>query len=433
MAEIEPLQRPDRGKLLQAEGADFRVLQAEVFQLRQPRQHDEFLVGDRRAVERHRGDLPLRHLHLAADGAQPFGDRRIAPGGHHRRRDGALRFWIGGLEDEEVGLRQLRGDLANARGGHAAVTQVDGAEICQARQLRQSGVRHFRAVQAELFELGHVLQDVDAGVGHVRALQIEAAQLRQLRQMRQAGIGHRHIRQVELDEVRQPGEILDAGIGDRRPTQIQPLQRGLALQARHAGVVEGHRVIQIEMGERKRRERHARAARLVDAHLLEVLQRRKALQRGIVERDIGLHGLTHHELFERRRFVEQGNRRLDTRCRLVVPEPAVDVQLLQVRQRREATELVLQRRGVHRNAGEIERMNAELRRSVGRRDRLSACAAPRARCCRPCAASTPPRCGRPTAQARRPRQISRAGCWAKATGANRHTARVAVATRRLNA
>ena len=77
MAEVETFERPDRRKLLEPDRADLGVLQAEILQLRQPRQHDELFVGNRRAVERHGGDLSVRHLHFSADGAQPLGDRRV--------------------------------------------------------------------------------------------------------------------------------------------------------------------------------------------------------------------------------------------------------------------------------------------------------------------------------------------------------------------
>ena len=91
-------------------------------------------------------------------------------------------------------------------------------------------------------------------------------------------------------------------------------------------------------------------------------KRRQPLQRRIVEGNVGLHGLAHHELLERRRLVEERDRGLHARRRLVVPQAAVDVQLLEMRQRRQAAKLVLQRRGVHRDAREIQRMNAEIGR-----------------------------------------------------------------------
>ena len=284
--------------------------------------------------------------------------------------EAAIARFGSGLDDSRIrnsafGSFDVSSRTPGAR--HAAVAQVDRAQVFQARQLREAGIRDLGAIQAELFELGHVLQHVDACVSHVRALEVQPAKLRQPREIRQADIGHVDVGEIELDQVRQPGEILDARIGNRRAAQIHALQRRLSLQARHAGVVERHRVVQIEMRQRKGGERHPRAARLVDAHLLQVLQGREPLQRGIVEGNVGLDGLAHHELLERRRLVEERDRGLHARRRLVVPQASVDVQLLEVRQRRQAAKLVLQRSGVHRDAREIQRVNAEVgRRQIGK-------------------------------------------------------------------
>ena len=73
----------------------------------------------------------------------------------------------------------------------------------------------------------------------------------------------------------------------------------------------------------------------MNPNFLQVGQRRQALQHGVVEGDVGLHRLAEHELLELRRLAEQRNRRRDARRWLVVPEPAVDVQLFQVRQCRQ--------------------------------------------------------------------------------------------------
>ena len=98
------------------------------------------------------------------------------------------------------------------------------------------------------------------------------------------------------------------------------------------------------------------------SYFFQILQRRETLERRIVEWNVGLHWLAHHELLELDRFVEERDGGLHARRRLVVPEPAVDVQLLEVRERRQPAKLVLQRRRIHGDAREVQRMNTEIGR-----------------------------------------------------------------------
>src|SRR5688572_19361794 len=77
--------------------------------------------------------------------------------------------------------------------------------------------------------------------------------------------------------------------------------------------------------------------------------------------DVGLHGLAEDEFLERRRTVEERDRIANERCRLPIPQPPVQIERLQMRQRWPAQDLVPQPPGAHRHADEIEGVNAKTR------------------------------------------------------------------------
>ena len=127
-----------------------------------------------------------------------------------------------------------------------------------------------------------------------------------------------------------------------------------------AAIVEKDVVAQIEVFQlRERRERVSRQARLVQPHFLEP-GHDHPLDDGVFHRDVGLHGLAEHELLEIRRSVEERDRVGHERVGLAVPQPPVQIERLQMRQRWPAEDLVPQSPPAHRHADEIERVNAKV-------------------------------------------------------------------------
>ena len=150
--------------------------------------------------------------------------------------------------------------------------------------------------------------------------------------MRETGIGNSRPIERQLREIRQPGEVLHPFIGDGRTGQVQLRQPAHAPDVLESAVVEEPVVTEIEVLQlRERRERIAREARLMQPHFLETGEYGQLVENRIFQRNVGLDRLAQDELLEIGGRGEQSDGVGDERHRLVVPKPAVDVELFEVR------------------------------------------------------------------------------------------------------
>ena len=111
---------------------------------------------------------------------------------------------------------------------------------------------------------------------------------------------------------------------------------------------------------RERRERIARDPGLMEPERIEIRERLQALERRVVQRNIRLHRLAENQLLERRRGCEQRQRLRHHGRRLSIPQPSVDIEFLQMRQRGQPGQLVLQGARPESHADQIEGVDTEV-------------------------------------------------------------------------
>ena len=198
------------------------------------------------------GDMAVGHLHLAADRAQPFGNRRLPLIGD----DGGVfcAAAVRGFEDSRIRISAFGSFDARSRTPEP-VTRLyrrsTERRFFSPGSFASPALDHLRPVQAELLELRHALQHIDARVGDIGALQVQPPQLRQARQRRQAFIGHGDVRQIELVEVVRPARYwMPVSVIDV-PRRYKLRQRLHSFRLAMPVVVEGDRVVQVEVRQRK--------------------------------------------------------------------------------------------------------------------------------------------------------------------------------------
>src|SRR5205823_13544306 len=258
-------------------------------------------------------------------------------------------------------VRDARHQLLDPGRRHAAVSDMERVQMIERRETREAGVRYFRTIQIQLFEARHALQMSEPAIRDVRAEQIESPEVRQSCKMREAGVGDAGAVQRELAQLRQPREVPQPLVSDGGARQIQLVEGGHAADVAQSAIVEKPIVAEIEISEfRERRERRAWKIRLMQAQFGQRCDGREPLEHRIFERDVGLNRFAQYELLELGRSREQPDSVGDERHRLVVPKPAVEIQLLQMRKPWKPRQLVLQSPRAHRHADEIQRVDLEV-------------------------------------------------------------------------
>ena len=138
--------------------ADFGGTQVQLVEPRQLLQDRDLAIGDRRRRERDGGRVAVADVHLRADRSQPLRDGLFAFAFDRRDFDrspgGAIPRIV--RQDGDAGQAGLQ--LLHTGGGHAAVANVERAELCEVREARETGIRDLRAVQRQLLETAQLFE-----------------------------------------------------------------------------------------------------------------------------------------------------------------------------------------------------------------------------------------------------------------------------------
>ncbi len=270
---------------------------------------------------------------------------------------GARRLGESGAVETDLDAGQGSAEGFDAIGGDTAVADIDVGEISQRLQTGQTGVGHGRPVEVQDLQRGHAGQDVHEFVGDLRAQQIQAAKRFQVPEMLQATAGDARSGQIEFFESGQILEIFEALVGDQRVPQNEMFQVGEPGERSHAFVGEGI-VAEIEIAQlRKGRQPGFGEAALGAAELLQAGPGRQLVDVFVIDFDIrvempakgeALDGSQGGEGFKDTGFVFVARAR--------VPDPAGKIELAQMREAREFTELD----GAHDGGGKVDGDDVEV-------------------------------------------------------------------------